>query len=269
MHPLEKSIHRFRTHIKPDGKKKGIRNHLLEDPMPVLTIETDTGAVKVFDLKSGDALSIGRQEDNDIVIPDTSVSRRHAGIESEGDAFFLTDYQSRNGSFVNGQLVIFRKLAHGDVITIGNQSMTFSYREDEKRPEEEPEEMFDMTMAMDTRDHRSLVARGVAGLVSDDEAEGFVGVLTFISGGSGELVLEKDTIRIGKSEDADVVIRGMLVGKTAAVIQKTGDGYEIRPGEGLAKPKVNFAPLKETLRLEEFDVIDIGSVKLQFQYRQR
>lgn len=269
MHPLERGIHRFRTHIKPDGEKKGIRNHPREEPMPVLTIETDTAAAKVFDLKSGDTLSIGRQEDNDIVIPETSVSRRHAGIESEGDAFFLTDYQSRNGSFVNGQLVIFRKLAHGDVITIGNQSMTFSYREDEKRPEEAPEEMFDMTMAMDTRDHRSLLARGVAGLVSDAEVEGLMGVLTFISGGSGELVLEKDTVRIGKGADADITVRGMLVGKTAAVIQKTGDGYEIRPGEGLTKPKVNFAPLRKAHRLEDFDVIDIGSVKLQFQYRQR
>jgi len=235
--------------------------------MPVLMLETDTGIRKEYILKEGISLSIGRQENNDIVIPDTSVSRHHAGIESEGDAFFLTDYQSRNGSFVNGQLVIFRKLAHGDVITIGKQTMSFFYREVEKRPEEEAEERSEMTMAIDTRDHRSLLARGVAGLVSDSETGGLMGVLVYISGGSGEVLLEKDTVRIGKSADSDINVRGILVGKTAAVILKSHDGYVIRPGEGMAKPKVNFTALKDEARLNEFDVIDIGSVKLQFQYR--
>ncbi len=237
--------------------------------MPVLTLETDAGARKELVLKKGASLSIGRQEDNDVVISDSSVSRHHAGIESEGDAFFLTDYQSRNGSFVNGQLVIFRKLAQGDVIAIGNRTLTFSYLDGEKQPEEEGEEMFDMTMAMDTRDHRSLLARGVADLVSESEKQGPVGVLTYLSGGTGEVVLEKDAVRIGKGADCDIVVRGMLVGKTAAVIFKKGPDYGIRPGEGMSRPKLNFQALREEMRLNEFDVIDIGSVKLQFQYRQR
>ncbi len=235
--------------------------------MPKLTLQTDADPQKEYFLEKGTSLSIGRQEDNDIVIPDASVSRHHAGIESDGNAFYLTDYQSRNGSFVNGQLVIFRKLAHGDVITIGNQTMTFSYLKGEERPQDEAQESFNMTMAMDTRDHRSLLARGVAQLVSDTERPAPTGVLAYISGGTGEVVLDKDRIRIGKDPDSDIVVRGMLVGKTAAEIFRRDEGYVIRPGEGLAKPKVNFATLKGEVQLNEFDVIDIGSVRLQFQYQ--
>lgn len=49
--------------------------------------------------------SIGRGEDNDIVIPHPSVSREHARLARRDGAFELTDLNSTNGSFVNDQPV--------------------------------------------------------------------------------------------------------------------------------------------------------------------
>lgn len=49
--------------------------------------------------------TIGRWEDNDIVIPDRWISRYHARIRREGSRFVLDDLGSKNGLFLNGQRV--------------------------------------------------------------------------------------------------------------------------------------------------------------------
>ncbi|HEX4209967.1 MAG TPA: FHA domain-containing protein [Candidatus Binataceae bacterium] len=52
-----------------------------------------------------DEVSLGRGEDNDIVIPHASVSRVHARLARRNGAFELTDLNSTNGSYVNGSPV--------------------------------------------------------------------------------------------------------------------------------------------------------------------
>jgi Mg-chelatase subunit ChlD len=50
-------------------------------------------------------VSLGRGEDNDIVIPHPSVSRAHARLMRRDGAFVLTDLNSTNGSYVNDHQV--------------------------------------------------------------------------------------------------------------------------------------------------------------------
>lgn len=50
-------------------------------------------------------VSLGRGEDNDIVIPHPSVSRSHARLARRDGSFLLTDLNSTNGSYVNNQQV--------------------------------------------------------------------------------------------------------------------------------------------------------------------
>jgi len=51
-------------------------------------------------------ISLGRGEDNDIVIPHPSVSRSHARLARRDGSFVLTDLDSTNGSYVNNQPVL-------------------------------------------------------------------------------------------------------------------------------------------------------------------
>ena len=55
-------------------------------------------------------LVIGRESDCAISINDESVSRRHACIVREGDAYTVFDLQSTNGTYINDQLVSAVKL---------------------------------------------------------------------------------------------------------------------------------------------------------------
>jgi DNA-binding response OmpR family regulator len=49
--------------------------------------------------------TIGRWEDNDIVVDDRWVSRYHARIRREGDHYVVEDLASKNGTFVNGRRI--------------------------------------------------------------------------------------------------------------------------------------------------------------------
>jgi pSer/pThr/pTyr-binding forkhead associated (FHA) protein len=65
-------------------------------------------------------ISIGRYTDNDIVITDSIVSRRHCIIASDGLKISVIDLGSKNGTYVNGSRFSDESvLLNGDVITIG------------------------------------------------------------------------------------------------------------------------------------------------------
>ena len=68
------------------------------------------------------ALSIGRLDDNDIIIDDdTFISSHHARIEVRPEGVWVVDLKSTNGSFVNGQrLTGERSVRKGDRIQVGS-----------------------------------------------------------------------------------------------------------------------------------------------------
>ena len=69
--------------------------------------------------------TIGRKLDNDIVIQDPLVSRYHAEIRKEGDAFFLFDLESTCGTFVNQKNISSGQLYSGDIILFANVPIMF------------------------------------------------------------------------------------------------------------------------------------------------
>lgn len=68
----------------------------------------------------GAPLSIGRSNDNGLVIHDSRVSRHHARLQARRGALVFTDLASTNGSRVNGSRVAEVALGEGDRIEIGD-----------------------------------------------------------------------------------------------------------------------------------------------------
>ena len=64
-------------------------------------------------------INIGRTSDNDLVINNIKVSRKHAKLEKKGNDWFLEDLGSSNGTFINGKKVKKERVTQKDVITIG------------------------------------------------------------------------------------------------------------------------------------------------------
>ncbi|MDD4101116.1 MAG: FHA domain-containing protein [Kiritimatiellae bacterium] len=62
---------------------------------------------------------IGRREDNDLVLPDGSVSGAHCEIEKLETGYTLKDLDSTNGTRVNNNQVKQQALGRNDIIMIG------------------------------------------------------------------------------------------------------------------------------------------------------
>jgi pSer/pThr/pTyr-binding forkhead associated (FHA) protein len=235
--------------------------------MPTLVLKFKEKTVGKYHLEKGEALTIGRRENNDVVIENLAVSGHHAKIDSMDDGFLLTDLKSKNGSFVNKQLVSSHWLKHGDVIDIGKHTLVFAYEEGEPRPDDAPVGM-DQTMIMDTEKYREMMAKSPAKLEPQKpEKESPIGVLSFLAGGEGEVKLSRKLTKIGKKPTSDIVVLGLMVGQTAATISKRPNGYYLSYVAGISKPKVNGKTVKTSVMLKEFDVIEIGSAKMQFVHK--
>ena len=71
---------------------------------------------------------IGRHQDNEIFIPDSSVHRHHAVIARTVDAdYVITDMSGAggNGVLINGERLLESRLFSGDVIQLGEARMRF------------------------------------------------------------------------------------------------------------------------------------------------
>lgn len=76
-------------------------------------------------------IRLGRDEDNDIYLPDKTVHRYHALIHWTEDAEFkITDLSSSegNGVVVNGQRIAEARLRNGDTVELGQTVLTFHER---------------------------------------------------------------------------------------------------------------------------------------------
>jgi pSer/pThr/pTyr-binding forkhead associated (FHA) protein len=79
----------------------------------------------VFVLPLGRLTRIGRRATSDIVIDDSTVSRRHALVLDRGGAPVIADDRSLNGVFVNGRRIREARLVHGDEVRIGDRIMRY------------------------------------------------------------------------------------------------------------------------------------------------
>jgi serine phosphatase RsbU (regulator of sigma subunit) len=79
---------------------------------------TDALGRRIVPISKGH-FEIGRRETNDLRLAGSEVSRDHAEIAVEDNKFVLRDRSSRYGTYVNGDQVTERALAHGDRIRLG------------------------------------------------------------------------------------------------------------------------------------------------------
>src|SRR5688572_7983894 len=91
-----------------------------------LIIRENGAEERIVELRAR-ATSIGRAQENDIAIDDINSSRRHCQIERTTSGYEVVDLKSRNGTLVNGILVLRKDLRPGDCIEIGKTKMFFDH----------------------------------------------------------------------------------------------------------------------------------------------
>lgn len=87
----------------------------------VPTIEVVSGPQKGSRIPlKGSTFTIGRGEDNDIVVQSESISRNHASLFATDTGFVVRDNDSKNGVIVNGTRRAETRLKTGDQVQIGD-----------------------------------------------------------------------------------------------------------------------------------------------------
>lgn len=105
---------------------------MTDTPIAVLRVKTPKREDQNIRLADGQTLKVGRDEGNELVIEDFSVSRMHASFTASANGVVLADLGSRNGTFVNGdRIVSLRDLSSGDIIDIGPVKIAIEIRSNE------------------------------------------------------------------------------------------------------------------------------------------
>ncbi len=92
--------------------------------MGKLIVSDSNGQTKEYTLDK-ERVTIGRHQDNDIPLNDKAVSGHHAVVITILQDSFLEDLDSTNGTQVNGRQIAKHPLSHGDVISVGRNTLRY------------------------------------------------------------------------------------------------------------------------------------------------
>ncbi len=232
-------------------------------------IVTDSSGASTEVPLNKERVTVGRHPDNDISLNDKAVSGRHAVVITILQDSFLEDLDSTNGTTVNGKQVAKHPLSHGDVISIGRNTLKYE-------GEGGGDDDFEKTMilkpgqygaAFDAQVSQAAspaaaaappAATAVAAPAAAAAARPLMGKLRVASGPNAgkELELSKALTTIGKP------------GVQVAAVTRRADGYYIVHvgGDGAGqKPLVNGKPIDTQARkLNHNDVVELVGTQMTF-----
>ena len=158
---------------------------------------------RTYQLREGDN-TIGRAGENDFVIEDNAISRRHAMVRVQDDRYVLIDLGSRGGIRTGNRVIEGKSIASGGVITLGNTRLSLVQVENQ-------EELPPGTMSGQT-----IVGR----------PSGSLAVLIAQSGpdsGRSFPLIEGDNT-IGRDPGSQVLLTDEAVSRRHSMVRLEGDG---------------------------------------------
>jgi hypothetical protein len=202
--------------------------------------------------------TIGRKPDNDIVIDNPAVSGHHARIVKQAGSYLLEDLNSTNGTFLRAQKVLKANLHNKDEVGIAKHVLVFVNDEEKDAPPPMPAVSSDATIVI------SAPAPSV-GKKEDKKAPETVGGLRVVMGETtaSQFSLTGLTTYIGKSEQANIRIKGLFAPDLAACVARKPDGYYLKVIK-YKSVKLNGSVLDDQSPIKEGDLIEVGNLKLVF-----
>jgi len=230
--------------------------------MAKLILRDGKGSEDVHEI-ADDVTSFGRSSANIIQVKDEQSSRQHCRIEKAGDGYRLVDLGSRNGTKVNGVKVSSQTLKPGDVITIGDYSITF----DEKI--EVSAEELGATVAVDPSAVESAAGDDARGAEKKDPLADQMQpqfVLEVVEGeGSGTRIeLGVEPVTIGRNSSNRLVVGDEAASNYHAEITKEAIGYVISDLGSTNGTKVNGEKIVKS-PLAHGSKVQIGSTAIVFK----
>ncbi len=204
-------------------------------------------------------ISIGRTHDNDIVLENRGVSRKHAMIEFNNNAAVIIDNESLNGTFVNNRKIHEEVLRDQDSITIGKYTLLYN-----REATHQGNELagMDGTMVLNTKRQKTLLENdrverqlvtkyGGSILLGEENAE------------FAEYRLDRDVTTLGKAKFVHIRAKGMFLSGIQAKLVRDTDGFTLVNLGRKGKTLINGEPIDQTL-VKNGDIITVGKSTFKF-----
>ncbi|HTS17166.1 MAG TPA: FHA domain-containing protein [Verrucomicrobiae bacterium] len=155
--------------------------------MPKLHIVSPESIAATFELTEK-LITFGRNEDNTICIPEGNISSQHGILVRDGDDYQIHDFNSTNGTFVNGQQVMAVKLKDGVSIRLG--PVELRYESALAKPASSPLRPIEQEMVRPAEKSTSAKDRGMAKRTKPEYSAGSLG--------AGPVTYQPGTMTTGK-----------------------------------------------------------------------
>lgn len=232
--------------------------------MAKLIIKFNDVVIDQVVVRPGD-MNIGRRPGSDVLLDNLAVSGAHATLFTIGEDTFVQDLNSTNGTFVNNRRVTKHHLENGDVITVGNHTLTYVNENATKanpnlaktviiNPQKQEEIAAEAEKAAPPPAPVPPPAASPAKPAAASEPVR-IGSLFILSGANS-----------GKRIDLTMPVTNLgRAGRRAGVISRTGHRYLLMPGDEGQSPRLNGIKIGVAgEELKNGDMIEVADARMQF-----
>lgn len=172
-------------------------------------------------------ITLGRTDENTIVLPDSGVSRVHAAIEYQDGDYYVVDLESRNGVFLNSNKVAREKLKYWDEIQIHNFVIKYMAKAGIGASNDQDSDTAS-SLASDKTEFYNLTDKAQLDKLRQKTKQCYLTYKT-ASGEPQKLMIQKPRTLIGGGKDADIKTSGWFAPAVSASIERQGSSYELVP----------------------------------------
>lgn len=232
--------------------------------MARVLIEEDGSPTRSFRLVT-DAVSIGRSDAVDMVLPDADVSRKHALLIREGEGWVIEDQKSANGITVNGSAAERAALGHGDVVVVGRFRLVFQSDDEGEHSEyTEPSAsgLDEMTVpGISVAEVLAAAGKGAPAVESAAPAADVQPPSPHLLGSEGERYdLDGKVLRFG----TDVPVTGVIPFGTPGELHAKDGGWWVKKTFFLTPINVNGKSISSQ-RLQDGDTVRVGASRFTYK----
>jgi len=210
----------------------------------------DDREVRKFALHKDAIVTIGRAQDNDIVINNLALSRRHAQVEFVDGAYEIVDLGSQNGVYSGNERVKgAKRLADNETISLGTYKFAFHL------------ESSDQPQTSSTRD--ASETQRLAG--EQEQSVGPFLVLTFNEVELQRFPLKGSLCQIGRAKECDIQIPERRLSRRHCEIECQSDGrYVVRDLGSQNGTFVNRRRIRGDHEIENRDILNFAEYAVMF-----
>jgi len=204
---------------------------------PVLTVVTGQQPGRNYRL-DGRVITIGRDDDNDIVLNDPSVSRHHAKVAYQNGQTVIEDLGSSNGIHIDGVRIGRQVLASDSNIKIGRQELTLAHV---GSPVGAAQAAYSNPSVNVTSAGRPMDSNGMDKTIVRGTKASAIAWLAVKSGPMrGESIeLKPGSYSLGRDESSDIVIKDQSISRHHATFQYKNNAFTLSDMGSLAGTFVN------------------------------